>query len=49
MILSEMGPDAEIEIASDLGFHDIDQNCDWFANLRVRPNLDLAVIPNFIQ
>ncbi len=50
MILSEMRPDAIFEISSDLGSHDIDKNYDWVSNLRLYyPDLDLAVIPNFIQ
>jgi len=50
MILSEMRPDAMFEISSDLGSHDIDKNYDWVSDLRLRcPDLDLAVIPNFIQ
>ncbi|GBC03495.1 hypothetical protein RclHR1_05150005 [Rhizophagus clarus] len=50
MILSEMRPDAEFEIASDLGFRDVDRNYDWIADLKMRcPDLDLAAIPNFIQ
>ena len=50
MILSEMRPDAEFEIASDLGFRDVDRNYDWITDLRTRcPDHDLAAIPNFIQ
>ena len=49
MILSEMSPGAEFDISSDLGFRDIDQNYDWFGDLRIRcPDLDLTVIPDFI-
>ena len=50
MILSEMRPGAMFEISSNLGFRDIDQNYDWVSDLRLHcPNLNLAVIPNFIQ
>ena len=42
--------DFDFEISSDLGFRNIGRNYDWASDLRLRcPNLDLAVIPNFIQ
>ena len=53
MILLEISSGAQFDhfdISSDLGFCDIDQNYDWFGDLRIRcPDLDLAIIPDFIQ
>ena len=48
MILSEMGPDTAIEVSSDLGSRDFDQDFDWIGDVRRRyPNLDLSA--DFIQ
>ena len=50
IVLLEMRSDAEIEISSDLNFCDINWSYNWSADLRTcYPDLDLAVIPNFIQ
>ncbi len=50
MVLSEMRPGADVDISSDLGTCDIDQNYDWFSDVRRSyPNLNLSDISNFIQ
>ena len=50
MILAEMGPNAIVNASSDLGFHDIDRNNDWFCGVRCRyPDIDSIDIPAFVQ
>lgn len=50
MVLSDMRPGAVFDISSDLSSRIIDRNYDWVSDLRLCcPDIDLTVIPNFIQ
>src|SRR4051794_38940668 len=50
MLLSNMRPNATIDVFTELGLRDIDLNYNWTSNARLHySDINIADLPNFIQ